>query len=56
MYAELVGLLDAQRLAHEARCEGTGLDSCVCVVCFDPTAIGRVHYRDRVRRCMRFTA
>ena len=56
MCSELGGLLDAVRLAHEARCEGTGSDSCVCVVCMDPTAIGRVHYRDRECRCMRFTA
>ena len=56
MCSELGGLHDAEHLAHEALDEGTRSDSRVRMVCLVPTAIDRVHSRDRERRCMRFTA
>ena len=52
MYDELGGLLDALRLAHEGLVEETSCNGPVCVGASVPTAIGRVHNRDR---CMQFT-
>lgn len=55
MYAELGGLLDALHLVHEAAAVGNSCESDFCMGCTHPTAIDRVHSRDRVQWCMQFT-